>query len=301
MLHLHRILFPTDFSPRADEAMLHAAFMARHYGAVLHVLHIYDVTSSRPASGPDEGEPDFKRRLQKRAEQIRELYGGSDIDVTTDVRTGEAPAPEIVQYAAEENIDMIVVGTHGRRGVRRIFLGSVAEEIVRSAPCPVYAIRQDDRLPEPRIPNRVIVPVDFSEFGLLAMRAAKRFVADDGEIILMHAVEEFVPPGVYGLEYPSYHEMSAEIERHARAEMEQMAASVLGDRVQYRIDIRTGYAPTAVVEYADDIDADLIVMSTHGRSGIERMLLGSVTERVVRTSSRPVLVVRSFPVSDAQS
>lgn len=295
MLKLDRILFPTDFSERADAAIHHAAFIARQYGASLHVLH---VAESGSAGGEDDAA--LRRDLDDRAGQIGENLGAAGMAITTAIRTGDAPAPEIVAYAASEGIDLIVVGTHGRRGVRRMFLGSVAEEILRTAPCPVYTIRQDDQLPAPRAPRRVVVPVDFSEFGLLSMRAARRFVRDDGEIILLHAIEEFVPPGVYGLEYPSYHELSAEIELHARKEMEQMAKSVLGGAIRYRTEIQTGYAPSAVVEYAEDVDADLIVMSTHGRSGVERMLLGSVTERVVRTSSRPVLVVRSFAVEAGQ-
>lgn len=297
MLQLRHILFPTDFSDRADDVMQHAAFAARVYGADLHILHVHESSS---ASDVDEAE--FQARLDAHARQLRDAGGEVAVNVVTVVRNGEAPAPEIIDYATEEGIDLIVIGTHGRRGVRRMFMGSVAEEVLRSAPCPVLTVRHDDApLPQPRPPRRVLVPIDFSEFGIASLRAAKRFVDDGGEVVLVHAVEEFVPPGVYGLEYPSYHDLRADIDQHARREMEEMARSELGDAVRYRIELQTGYAPVAIVEFADEIDADLVVMSTHGRSGIERMLLGSVAERVVRTSDRPVLIVRSFPADATQS
>jgi nucleotide-binding universal stress UspA family protein len=300
MKPLRRILFPTDFSASADEVMKHAAFLARESGAELHVLHVYDVPAARPTSGPDAGETDFKKRISERVNQISGEYGGEGLRTVAVIRTGEAPAPVINDYAREAAIDLIVLGTHGRRGLRRVFMGSVAEETVRSAPCPVYCIRQDseEHTPAPRFPQRIIVPIDFSEYAARAVAAARRFAIGDAEIHLVHVVEEMVPPAIYGLEYPTYHDMTAEVEQHAKVELGNLAGSIVGGEGQVIQAVITGYPASAITDYAQDNDADLIVLTTHGRSGVERLLLGSVTEKVIRTSDVPLLIVRSFDGED---
>lgn len=287
MPSLSRLLFPTDLSSRADAAMSHAVFMAKLYGADLYVLHVVE----------DEGEDEdellrAQQEIEARIASIRADIDGPSV-IKVDVRRGEAAAPVVCDYAEEVAIDLIVISTHGRRGVRRMFLGSVAEEIIRAAPCHVYTIRFDDELPAPRPPRRIVVPIDFSEFGARTLRAARRIAVDEGEYHLIHAVEEVVPPGVYGLEYPSYHELSAEIEKNARAEMESMVSGQIGEGGTYRVVVRTGYAPSVITSYAEEIDADLIVVSSHGRSGFERWLLGSVAEQVIRTAEGAVLTVRA--------
>lgn len=301
MTPLRRILFPTDFSSRADEVMTHAAYLARETGAELHVLHVYDVPAAKSTSGPDEGESDFRRRVQDRVKQIAGEFGGADLRTVAVIRTGEAAAPVINEYAVEAGIDLIVLGTHGRRGLRRVFMGSVAEEVIRSAPCPVYCIRQkdDEATPPVRMPERVLVPTDFSEYAGRAIAAGRRFIADEGQLHLVHVVEDMVPPAIYGLEYPTYHDMSEEIERHARDELANLAASVVDRGIQVVTSVITGYAASALIDYSRDNDIDLIVLSTHGRSGVERLLLGSVTEKVVRTSETPVLIIRSFDINQS--
>ena len=293
MPRLDHILFPTDFSDNADSVIRHAAFLARAYQSKLHILHVYDERDASTSAS------DLQRKVQSRADKVLGSDDASGVQVALAVRGGEAAAPEIVNYAADENIDLIVIGTHGRRGVRRAFMGSVTEEVVRTAPCPVYTVHRDEHH-DPRLPKKVVVPVDFSDYGLMAMRAARRFVSDGGRIVLFHAIEEYVPPGTYGLDYPSYPELTAESERYVYEEMESMADSVFNDEIDYRIEIRVGHAPMVIVDFAETSGADLIVMSTHGRTGIERVLLGSVAERVLRMAEIPTLIVRSFPPETRQ-
>jgi nucleotide-binding universal stress UspA family protein len=295
MTPLRKILFPTDFSNRADEVMMHAAFLARETGAELHVLHVYDVPASKPSSGPDEGEGDFRLRVKGRVKEICDEYGGSGLRTIAAVRTGEAPAPVINEYAHEEGIDLIVLGTHGHRGLKRMFMGSVAEEVIRSCTCPVYCIRQkDDHAPPVRMPNKILVPTDFSEFTPRAISAAKRLSMNGSQLHIVHVIEDLVPPAIYGLEYPTYHDMSAEVEKHAQKELGNLAAGIMAEGVTVNTALLSGYPASAITDYANDADIDLIVLTTHGRSGIERLLLGSVTEKVLRTSDIPVLIVRSF-------
>ncbi|MFW5972706.1 MAG: universal stress protein [Bacteroidota bacterium] len=295
MNSIERILFPTDFSERAARALEHAVQLAIDHSARLDLLHVDEHSDRRGREDKVAGNEEQLGAVKDRVLSISDRM----IEVDTSVRTGEAAAPAIVDFARQSSADLIVIGTHGRRGVSRVFLGSVAEEVVRTAPCPVLSVRTETSSPPPRPMRRVLVPIDFSEYGALALNAADRFVVDDAEIIILHAVEDFVPPGVYGLEYPSYHQISADAEASAREEMRRMADSILSTTRRTDIDIARGYAPSAIVDYATAREVDAIVMSTHGRTGIERMLLGSVAERVLRTSDLPVLIVRSFPQKDS--
>ncbi len=119
-----QILFATDFSETSDVAARTALAYARHFGARLHVLHVRWMGS----------DPVMPPLLEKLAEEFRSI-----VPVVTAVESG-VPATQIVRYAEKHAIDLIVIGTHGRTGVARALLGSVAERIVRTAPCPVLTV-----------------------------------------------------------------------------------------------------------------------------------------------------------------
>jgi len=121
---VREILLATDFSESSDAAARMALAYARHFGARLHILHVVGVAS----------DPEMPPWLGKLAEEFR-----AAVPVVTAVESG-APAAAIVEYASRSRIDLIVIGTHGRTGVTRTLLGSVAERVVRTAPCPVLAV-----------------------------------------------------------------------------------------------------------------------------------------------------------------
>lgn len=131
---VRQILFATDFSESSDAAARVARDYARHFGARLHILHV-------ASPGVDASMPPL---LSKLADDI-----GRDIPVSTAVKSG-TPAAQIVQYAERHGVDLIVLGTHGRTGVTQALLGSVAERVVRFAPCPVLTVPREPRgaLPE---------------------------------------------------------------------------------------------------------------------------------------------------------
>ena len=150
-----RILVPTDFSPAADLALAHAKALAQAFGASLHLLHVFDdpytaaayapeVFATLPPEYREAAFADAVRQLNQRigAQEIRE-FGG-----TTDVVVG-SPAREIVRVAAERGVDLIVMGTHGRSGLAHLVLGSVAERVVRTAPCAVLTVRNTSTASEP--------------------------------------------------------------------------------------------------------------------------------------------------------
>jgi nucleotide-binding universal stress UspA family protein len=138
-MHANKILFPTDFSSLSDAALGHATALARDTGAALLILHVEEPPAAYGAGEMYYGIPDpDNEALQAMLEQVKP----TDTTVPYEHRlvTGD-PAGEIVRVAEEEKVDLIVIGTHGRTGLRRLLMGSVAEAVVRRAKCPVFTFK----------------------------------------------------------------------------------------------------------------------------------------------------------------
>ena len=142
MIALKTILVATDFGEAAEAALAYGRALARMFGGTLHLLHVTDNQFLRPmAANPHHAEEAIRRRLNERlSDQDRR---GLDADVT--LETSDSPADAIVEYAGRIAADLIVMGTHGRTGLDRLLTGSVAEHVVRMAPCPVLTVRDRSR------------------------------------------------------------------------------------------------------------------------------------------------------------
>lgn len=145
MIQLKKILFPTDLSDAAAEAQLYACSLAEQYGAELHVLSVVQDVSlvspdpSNPWMIPASSLDEVKVSVQQALEKIPDATWSTGKTVVRTVRTG-IPFLEIIRYAQEQDVDLIVLGTHGRTGLVHVLLGSVAEKVVRKAPCPVLTV-----------------------------------------------------------------------------------------------------------------------------------------------------------------
>lgn len=143
-----RILVPTDFSPPSDAALEYARLLAAKFGASLHLLHVVDdptassafVADSYAPAGPDLQETFLSDARQRLASLLSHAERDS-CDTTTAAAIG-VPAATIVDVAAASGVSLIVMGTHGRTGLAHLLMGSVAEQVVRTAPCPVLTVRQ---------------------------------------------------------------------------------------------------------------------------------------------------------------
>ena len=154
MISLHRILLPTDFSGPASCAVPYACELADQFGAELHVLYvIHDLATEVPDFGMGLAFPGYLERLPERSQKLEEgaiehlanvLPGGWDKSRVV-LATRKGPAfQRIIEYAREHQTDLVVMGTHGRGMVSHTLLGSVAERVVRKAPCPVLTVRPDE-------------------------------------------------------------------------------------------------------------------------------------------------------------
>lgn len=207
---------------------------------------------------------------------------------------GGDPGMEVCRVAAELDAPLIVVPSHGRHGLKRIVLGSVAERIIRHCDCSVLVLRRNADQSEPSggeetefFPRRkVIVPIDFSESSQLAIDAGILAAGSPSDVYVLNVVYELDSPLLIGSEVMT--DDSRRAGRQANLDRwlkEQGYGSV-------NAHVATGDPGITIVDYATRIEADLIVMPSHGYHGLNRLVLGSTTERVLRYAASPILVLR---------
>lgn len=143
MIQFERILYPTDFSDSAENAAQYVISLAKKYGSKIHVLHVVEPFTYTSDFGIDysaqyrEMEATGKRLIEEVVASIKK----NNVDAEGAVLSGE-PFVEIIRYARQENADLIVMATHGRKGLEHVLLGSVAEKVVRKSPCPVLTVKK---------------------------------------------------------------------------------------------------------------------------------------------------------------
>ena len=150
MIALKKVLVATDFGPASDSALRYGQALARGFGAVLHVLHVTENVFARAMDGygytaiPPEVQEDLERVGRKQTEALLDAEDRRELGAAAVTVTSNSPANAIVDYARANGVDLIVMGTHGRGAVAHMFMGSVAERVVRMAPCPVLTVRNPE-------------------------------------------------------------------------------------------------------------------------------------------------------------
>jgi nucleotide-binding universal stress UspA family protein len=283
-----KLLCPLDFSAGSQQAMSVAVRLACEGDAELVLLHAWHV----PVAAFPMELPFPPPSLQYLIDEARR---GLDAAVHDAMALGAkrvssrlvngVPWSAIVETLADPTFDLVVIGTRGRTGLARVLLGSTAETVIRHAPCPVLAVRSEERPFQ-----HVLCPIDFSEESRCAVDFAAQLVRPGGAgITLLHVVEA---PVSYAGELPE--DFLRELDQRSAEHLEACAAQLRSKvsvpvTTQWRIDW-PGAGILAVLEREQTID--LVVMGSHGRTGIKRMLLGSVAEKVLRHARCPVFVAR---------
>jgi nucleotide-binding universal stress UspA family protein len=296
MTRITRILVPTDFSATSDEALAYAKRLAEQFQASLHLVHVFEDPFASAAFAAEMYAPlppslrqDLLRSIEQQLDQ-RLAGDRAKYNATVETIVGQ-PAKAIVNYAAAAGVDLIVMGTHGRGGVAHALLGSVAERVVRTAPCPVLTIREAP----PNVVTRILVPTDFSATSDAALDAAYLLATSfNAELQLLHVLDDpFLTEGLaaeaYITEAPA---LRTAMLRDAQERLSRRAVSRHPGLVRIGTEVLFGHGAKTIVEYAAQRSTDAIVMGTHGRTGVAHVLLGSIAERVVRTAPCPVLTVR---------
>jgi nucleotide-binding universal stress UspA family protein len=285
-----RILVPTDFSPPSDAALSYARLLGKTFDTSLHLLHVTGTHSTRP------GAADSRNRVSAALSKLRDRLTADDRSPDVTVLAVDAPdaAAQIVRTARSINASLIVMGTHGRGGVVRVLMGSVAEKVVRTASCPVLTANGALRASAKGF-RRILVPTDFSAPSDAALDCARRLAAGfGGSIHLLHALDDVSDSGVAGSEFFVTEPPQARSMRLMDARDRLMHRITADDRVALHAttEVIFGSPSQIIVDYAADNQFDLIVMGTHGRTGMAHLLIGSVAERVVRTAGCPVLATQ---------
>ncbi|MBD0315347.1 MAG: universal stress protein [Nitrospiraceae bacterium] len=279
---MERILFPTDFSPCASSAERYVRFLAKTYRASIHVLHTLDIHDGVYPLGTQHD-----REAARRLEQtVKDLHDSAPM-VTSEQRTGISDVT-ICEAAAAHRADLIVMGTHGRKGVERILLGSTTERVVTMAPCPVLAVRQPHATPEHDLHKwrTIIVPVDFADCACEAVEYGAELAKDfAAALVLLHIVDP-----------APYRRASEQVEK-ARTLLSSIGEKIRVHGIPVREVLHGGQPAEGIVDVVRSEDADLVVMGTHGRRGLSQFVFGSVAGAVVRRAACPVMTLRQLSMA----
>ena len=286
-----KILVAVDFSPHAEGALESTLDFVGERTAELHLIHVQVLfDAAEEISGSDEDIVAEVEELYQRMIEGRAI--ADDTTMKCEVLRDIAPAAAVLRYAAENDIEMIVSGTHGRRGFRRMILGSVAEEIVRLSRCPVLTIGGEAAHHLGEHMKSILVPVDFSGESARTLVVAKHLChGNQARLDVLHVVEESMHPAFYNTGVFSVYDLRPDLDTRAAQEMERIYGESEGPAVDVTFALRQGHAAREIADYAKDQKSDLIVMSTHGLTGLSHVLIGSVAESVVRTAPCPVLIL----------
>ncbi len=305
-LSIRNILVPIDFSQMSTQGLETATPLARRFAASIHLAHVrqFDCAGDCSALAPPmppfslmTHEQDEEKKVIKELNALAREYGVSSGICHV---LGGAPAFDEICRAAEKiPADLVVMPTHGRTGLKHVFLGSTAERIVQHSPCPVLVTRgsalQWKNGSRFRI-KRILVPVDFSGCSRQGLQYAIGVANEFGaKIILLHAMYLGYIYSSEGTALYDVRTLQEAARENAQLQMRELVRSVNFGRAKFETVFTEGSPVLDICDFAKDHDVDLIMISTHGQTGWKHMLMGSTAEHVVRHAPCPVLVVPSHP------
>jgi nucleotide-binding universal stress UspA family protein len=294
-----RMLIPLDGSKVAEQVLPYARFLAKALAIPVELLEVVDPEALALLSNPRQGRyvdtilAEGIESSKNYLEAIGRSFQGAKVKSL--VEKGKAEDVVIEKATADKN-SLIVMATHGRSGIQRWLLGSVADKVLHGATNHLFLVRASDqgKTDGEAALKTAIVPLDGSALAEQVLpyvvELAKKVKL---ELVLMRAYP--LPPAISAEDYGFY---SADLLDHLEAEARDYLAEKMNGVKQKGVEnvtsvVNTGYGAEEIITLGRHTPDNFIAMSTHGRSGIQRWVLGSVTDRVVRHSGDPVLIVRS--------
>jgi nucleotide-binding universal stress UspA family protein len=292
-----QLLCAVDFSDTSARALTYAAAFAAWYKSQLTVLHVAPAFDE-PLAAHEASRapyPDSRDDIVARLRRSIEHVGATAVNARPLAQEGRA-SELIVNCGAAMKADLLVIGTHGLGGFHRLLLGSVAEKVVRTAPCPVLTVPPSAPATtiRPILFKKILCPIDYSPSSLRALEYALELGRQADGCVTVLSTLEYIDP-----EEPCEHvdsEVRGRRQRLIEHARERLHAQLAGEArtwcdIQEVVAINRAYKE--VLQRAAAMDTDLIVMGAQGRSGAELMLSGSNTQHVVRAATCPVLTVRA--------
>jgi len=302
------LIVPLDGSELAEKALPLAASIAARLERPLQLTLVHTGIPMLPEAGPD-GMPDLDARLRQDEQAYlvkvaRRLEQESGVSVTTAILEGPV-APTLIAHARSTDADLVVMSTHGRGGLSRLFLGSVADRLIRELHCPLVLVHAGNAsaAPRPEERRRIVIPLDGSA---LAESIIDRVLAVFGPDHVVLDLVQVVPPshelftsGSAPLTVPTHLEQHLLVaNRYLHAVATRLRQRGLTVHIQTRVDSSVAQA---ILRYADERQAQLIAAATRGLGGLERMLLGSVADKLVRGGRVPLLVWNPPPPASSEA
>lgn len=305
-LNIENIIVPIDFSKMSVQAIQIAKQLARRFSASIRLAHVRqcnhgaDFVAPVPPMVPFSFMPYEQNGEQTALKGLKKVASECGISsATCDVLSGAPPFDEICRLAQTIPAGLIVMPTHGRTGLKHVFLGSTAERIVQHSSWPVLVTRGNALHANNRSRFRIktiLVPVDFSSCSREGLRYAIAFAKEfGGKIILLHATYLGY---VYSSEGTAIYDIPAlqkAARKTAERKMGEFVRAVNFGGVKFETAFTDGSPFIDICAFAKDHDVDLIITSTHGFTGFTHVMIGSVAEQVVRHAPCSVLVVPSHP------
>lgn len=299
------VVAATDLSETAAVGVRWATKIAADHGSHLHLIYALSLTGW--AMDYVEIEAGIRARItesvRERLAQSAKVPRREGLEVSWEVESGAAS--EVILRAAETmRADVLVIGTRGIRSLDYLLLGSTAQRVVQRAACPVLTVHPQDTGRERPI-RRILAATDFSHEAEAALTASLALLGGppaETEVILLHACQVPYELGLDSgyISAASGLQQCRDLMQPVQRRLEETAGQLHESGSRTRILAIEGYPPEVIVEQAEQVGADLIVMGTHGRTGLAHVLLGSTAERVIHRAPCPVLTVRRHSARTTQ-
>lgn len=288
----NKVCIGTNFSPDADRALESAAHLARMLGAEVLVVHVVEPPRlyERILSPVQSRLHSVEETSERAAERCRTLLAAPTMEgvrVDYQIRMG-VPFVDLIDAARIAHADLILLGHQARSGAQRLLLGSTAERVLRKSPIPVLIAKKTFE----RAPRSILAATDLSDGSEPALQLAAALAGHWGaRLTLLHVVEPVARAEVWPLD-PTRVELFLAEPEELEPEWQNVLEKIALNGVSFERLTLKGSAPAEITRTAKERDAELVVMGTHGRSGLVHVLLGSVAEHVARQAECSVLTVR---------
>jgi nucleotide-binding universal stress UspA family protein len=291
------------FDETSPVALEYARYFAQQTDGTVHLLHVVPTDEFhllrkvyRPeAGGGADAAWAAKIAEEKMQAMAQEHLHGVRYQIVT--RLNSDPSAGIIEAEKELNANLVVMATHGRTGIAHLFLGSIAEKVVRESRCPVFTTRQGEKLSTTEPLRKILVPVDIAEQSRAALLCARQIAElSQGTVYPLHIVPteetELLLRDVYQAREEGRKVNLVVAEKVARQKLDALARDYLSG-VRYETVLHVSADPAkTILEVEKELNANLLVMATHGLTGIFHLILGSLTERMMREAGCPVLSLR---------
>ena len=287
MISINKILCPVDFFPASDAAVKYAASLASNYDAKVHLLHV--ITPVLPSNYEYAiNTVEIMSELQKAAKAETAALAGrtkeAGVPCDVEIRVGDV-YDEIKKSIEAEKPELVVMGTHGRRGFQRWLMGSTTEKLLRHSPVPLLTISASGEKPveSPRF-QRILVTTDFSTGTPDALTHAFSVAQEnEAQITLLHVIQD-VAADISGKYRDS-------LIRGVEKQLQDLIPAEAKNWCDVNTRVETGQPYRIILRLLEDEKIDLLVMNIHGKGMLDRALIGSTAERVVRAASCPVMLI----------